>query len=506
MAFYHDWLDRTIAAMGYTKARDMNVGPIFAGETPPGSGLYGYQEITTEESKEKLAVTSAWVYSDIKAIANEASSAQLQVLESQGEDEPTAIANHPFELLLQSPNPHMTRSWMWQYTIWWLLLHGEAYWLKAYTGAGELAELWPIPANRMSPVADAVNYISGFRYQPANGMPPTIYAPEQVVFFRFPNPFDYHRGLSPLSAYRLAMETDVAASKWNQTTFENDVTLRTLISLPETMTTDNFKRVKGEILSELIERQRRYMITRAGMVDVKTMSISHKDLDFLAGREFTREEIDRVFGIPAGFWAKEATRANSEAAKAVMIEQAVWPLLTLLAEQLTLQCVRYDFGEGLVAEFDDIRSEDRALLIEERKQYWQVKTVDEARSDLGLDPLEDVETGAMLVPLAVSPSASSSSGNNGGGFSPILSESISGSIGNTNTGADEMMADLKRWESIARRKLKAGETAAYDFESDAIPLSIKAFILEGLKTATTESEVKARHGTRPNSGQPWSVC
>ena len=351
-------------------------------------------------------------------------------------------------------------------------MHGEAYWLKAFDNTGALAEIWPIPAGRMKPIPDAKEYIRGYAYTPKHGRTPIVFEPEQVVFFRLPNPFEYHRGLSPLSAYRMALETDIAAARWNRDTFTNDVTLRTLITLPSEMSRPDYDRARREILDELVEKQRRFMIARGGDVTVTPMSITHKDLEFLKGREFTREEIDRVFGVPAGFWAKEATRANSEAAKATLIEQAVWPLCTLMQDEITAQILIPDYADNLRGRFDDIRITDRGIILEERKVNWQVMTVDEARGELGKDPLGDETLVGMMGKLGTELPM------------PIMAATKSAN------GA-ELKADLKRWESVSRRQLKRGEPALYDFESEYIPGEMHASILTQLEAASTDEEVKA---------------
>lgn len=494
MPFYDRWLDRTVARLGYTKAAAYTVAPVFTGEAPVG-GEFG-SSVYTDEQRERLAITSAWVYSDIRTIANEASAADVDIW--QGQDE---IEDHPIELLLERPNPHMSRSWMRQYTIQWLLLRGEAYWLKVFDRAGGIQELWPIPSSHIEPIPDAQKYIKSYKYSPANGQPPIYFDPAQIIFYRFPNPFDYHRGLSPLSAYRLALETDLAAASWNKQTFDDDVTLRTLISLPAEMSVPNFQRAKAEAITELVERQRRYMIVRAGDVSVNTLSISPKDLEYMAGRAFTRDEIDRVFGFPGGYWNRDATRANSDAAKAILIEQAVWPILILLAETLTLQLVQTDYAADLEMRFEDIRTEDRALLVQERAQYWQVKTVDEAREELGLDAFPDPEIGSNLVPLAIRGPAPEP------GFSPLLvsgqEQTFDNEIFDDDNLPPEATADLKRWESIAKRRVRNGESAIYAFESAHIPAELKATIMAGLSTATTEQEVKAAFAADPFCGQDY---
>jgi len=469
MPFYDNWLTGTLNRLGYHKAQNNPLPPVFAGEGPVGEQVHweGYNQ----QQIERLAVTSSWVYSDIRTIANEVGNTKLGVYAREGEEE-AEVVDHDFEQIMSRPNRAMSGVWLKQYTIWWLLLHGEAYWLKAFDNTGALAEIWPIPAGRMKPIPDAKEYIRGYAYTPKHGRTPIVFEPEQVVFFRLPNPFEYHRGLSPLSAYRMALETDIAAARWNRDTFTNDVTLRTLITLPSEMSRPDYDRARREILDELVEKQRRFMIARGGDVTVTPMSITHKDLEFLKGREFTREEIDRVFGVPAGFWAKEATRANSEAAKATLIEQAVWPLCTLMQDEITAQILIPDYTDNLRGRFDDIRITDRGIILEERKVNWQVMTVDEARGELGKDPLGDETLVGMMGKLGTELPM------------PIMAATKSAN------GA-ELKADLKRWESVSRRQLKRGEPALYDFESEYIPGEMHASILTQLEAASTDEEVKA---------------
>lgn len=472
MAWFDRFLDSAMTRLGYAKAKDLHTLPVLAGETPRYES--DWEGFSTQQ-REQLAITSAWVYSDIRAIANEVANAAFMVKQRQGEDW-IDIPEHPFEQLWATPNRNMSSQWLIQYTVWWLLLRGEAYLLKAYQRAGELAELWPAPASRMAPIPDAQNYIGGFKYLPSDGQQPVRLETRQVVFMRLPNPFDYHRGLSPLSAYRMALETDMAASKWNRDAFTNEVTLRTLLSMPQETAPTTFTACKAEIEDQLVTAKKRYIIARAGDLDVKQLSMSQKDAEYLAGREFTREEIDRVFGVPAGYWAKEATRANTEAARATLIEQAVWPLLKLIAGDLTSQLIALDYGQDFRGVFEDVRVRDRSLQVQERQAYWQVQTVNEARAELGLSPLETGVEGEMLVPLATK-------------CQPMLGGAPQ--VVSSEAQAKAIKDELSKWESVVRRRLKRGEPAAYDFESDVLPAVMKAAVLSALQNVQTDEEARA---------------
>jgi HK97 family phage portal protein len=480
MRFYEKWLDNTLRRIGYAKASGwVPTEVVFESEAPTAQRLEFDQ--WTDEQKERLAITLSWVFSDIQLISGEAAQAELGIYEREGE-RLTEVLNHPFELLLQRPFPFWPRSLTMRYTLMWWLLRGEAYWWKIFDGGGELRQLLPVPAGRMRPIPDAKEYISGFAYKPKHGKPAVKIPKEQVVFFRFPNPFDFHRGLSPRTGYQLPLETDVAAQRWNRETFTKEATLRTLIALPAELDSKVYTQAKEEILRELVEERRRYMVARSGKVEVKALGMSPKELEFLflGGREFTREEIDRVFGVPAGFWAKEATRANSEAAKATLIENTVWPLLVLMHDAITEQIVIPHYGDNLRARFQDIRPRDRNLLVRERQQYWQVMKVNEARQDLNLEPLEDEELGEMLVPLATRGPAG---GGFGGGVGPQIgkaanwqiSKSADQQIGENGSHLKAVKEELRKWRSKARR---AGDDV--EFVSEVIPPTlagmVKAFV------------------------------
>ena len=468
MAIWDRMLDRAIQRLGYVKAgrEGLSVGTLLTGESPTVPAGLDFNNYT-DEQRERLALTSSWVFSDINLIAGICAGAELGIYERQGE-QLVEVVDHPFEQLIQQPFRFWPKGFTFWYTMSWWLLRGEAYWWKILDGAGELAGLLPVPAGRMEPIPDAEKYISGFAYKPLYGRTAVRIPAEQVVFFRFPNPFDFHRGLSPRTGYQLALETDVAAQRWNRDTFTKEATLRTLFSLPADLDPKVYRQAKEEILRELVELGRRYMVARGGQLTVATLGLAHKDLEFLAGREFTREEIDRVFGVPAGFWAKDATRANAEAARATLIENTIWPILTLMHDAITEQVVIPAYGEAFRARFVDIRPRDRRLQIEEHKQNWQVMTVDEARAELGKDPLEDSSTGAMLVPVAAAAGRAmgmTGMGGMGGG---------GGREGKEGKEGKAIREELKRWRSVVKR---AGE--GYEFESKVIPQAL----MDGVRAA-----------------------
>ena len=61
--------------------------------------------------------------------------------------------------------------------------------------------------------------------------------------------------------------------------------------------------------------------------------------------------------------------------------------------------MRRFYTDDLLGEFEDVRPRDRALLVQERRTYWQVQKVSEAREELGLDPLGDERDEKLISEL-----------------------------------------------------------------------------------------------------------
>jgi len=481
-----DWL---ATRWGYTKQEAKaqesgGVQTIFASEAPPAQ--YNWSELT-DVQKARLAVTSSWVYSDVEELAKLSCQARLEVCRQEGEGA-TPQYDHEFERVMRCPNPHMGHNFVRRYTWMWWLLVGEAYWLLAENNAGELVQVYPLPASRVAPIPDAQKYISGYRYYSQYGGQPKVFSPEQVFFLRFPNIFDYHRGLSPLSAFNLALQTDVKAEEWNLGTFTKEVALRTLFTIKEQG--GRYEAAVSRLEEQLQTKGMRYMAVPAEHVEVNEFGMTHKDCEFLATTELSRERIDRAFGFPEGYWSEKANRANAEQAVGTVVTGTVYPMLTLFAEELTSQVIIPRYGEDYLLVPEDIRPHNRQMEIAERRVYWPVVKLNEARAELGREdydgPLADV-LGELPVSLATNPQFVVAYALGGGmaGVGEVRS------LGGNGRGRREAVEDWRRWRSIARRKLREGENPGdYDFVSEWIPEGLMAQVKTALVEADSEEAIE----------------
>jgi len=424
---------------------------------------------------------------------------------------------------------------MMQFWAWQLLLSGEAY-LYCIPGADGVAEIWPIPSWYMEPIPDPKAFIRGYVFKAPGATDGIMLDPRMVCYSRLPNPFDPRRGLSPLVSILDAIESDLAMRAWNKNFFSKENAAPTgIIAVPKDTLDTDMARIRQEIADFFGGGQRRVGVARAGDLAWTPFDRSQKDMEFLSGREFARGEIERAFGIPEGYFAKDATRANSEGAKATMIEMAVWPKLTLLAEDLNAQIIPAYYGPDERAEFDDIRPRNRALELQELGAYAQFLTVDELRKLVDYDDLGDYR-GLLLLeelkkatPLPGTPASEEAEAAiaameaaaeaeapveevmpaDDAGLPPaeeslpLDAETPPIEEGGTVPEEGIKAADLARWERKALKALKARGKAAVGFESAAIAPEEAERISEALRAAQTPQDVRAAFKASDDVDSVW---
>lgn len=444
--------------------------------------------------RSKRALQNSWVFACIEMIAREVGASEFQVVEHHGPDEdPTQINNHPLEQLLRRPNPYMGRAFLWQYSTWWLKLDGNFYWFVLCDDDGVPVELWPLPSFAVRPFfsTDGQQIIDYYEYLVGG----TIYKipPRYIVHVRRPNPFNPFVGLSELVAAMLPTDSDLAMARWNAAFFGKQNTMPAAIINLSSGDPDapinpaDRKRLEDDLVEDYAAYERRTFVTTANSVTANLLGWNPQEMDFLAGREFTKSEIFTIYGVHLGVVDPNATEANAKVGEQ-RFKETVWALLTLVAEQLTVELVEpfYAWWEGapdLEATFEDIRPLDRELELREREAARGVLTIDEIRGEyFQRDPLP--EGRGTLLETEIQQTLSDYG---------VPDFSISDiPIPQAVTSAIE--ADLRKWRTKALRALKRGQPADVDFESEVIPPDLAGQLHLHLQAARGVSDVEEAFG------------
>ena len=305
---------------------------------------------------EKWMELSVAVYACVRLRAQTLASVPL-VVYRKGADGLEAVPDHPLAQLLGYVNDHWTTSRLWQMTESSLCIWGEAFWVleRGQSGKGQPSEIWYARADKMKPIPDAKGYLRGFVYEDANRK--LEFAPGEVIWFRYPNPADEFRGLSPLEAARVSVEASVEAIRANAAIFRNGMSPGGILS-PEDNSV-SFTREERELLeAQLAKRmtgadRRHRMMVFSHKVNISTPTLSPKDAEFMALMGWTLNDVCRVYQVPPmkvqDF--SRATFSNVEQADKALWTDCILPELAMLSSELTEQLAPM-FGDDLVVDFD----------------------------------------------------------------------------------------------------------------------------------------------------------
>ena len=321
---------------------------------------------------------SPWVYIAINRIAEAGALVPLRVFRLEGEAR-VSIENHPAEQLFRNPNPLTSRFELFEQTLGSLELNGNAYWFLAGDSRGRPREIWALRPDRVTIVPDERRVVGGYLYQ-IDGQTIPLDAIEVIHFRRWHPNNDYY-GLPPISAARNAVLSDKHMSDWNRNAFGKDQAVPAgIVNIEDFISDTDFERIKREWRSHYGGVERKTAFLRGGTVTWQNIGLTHSDLDFLQGRQAQRDEILNIFGIPVGLVSENATEANAKVAERLFIERTLYPKLVRLAQKISQELLPF-YGEGLIAEYDDIRPTDTQARLDEIRAAYPLLSINELRAN-----------------------------------------------------------------------------------------------------------------------------
>jgi len=506
-------LDNILARIGYAKAHAAPV-PV-PGELLALAGSYKWDMSTADGAGKQAQLYAAvnWISAAIERVAEFGGVAQFSVTRQAGPDDAdTDIPNHPFELLLRHPNPDQSSSEFLRDVISWFKLTGNAYiFLNAPSEGAPPDELWVVPSQMMRPLPDGASFIRGYEFTP-NGQRPIFVDAWRIVHLKTFNPLNPFVGLSAVQALALDAYGDLAQQKWNLALFgNNNGKFPGILAFKHAIADPEWSKLKATRDTEWGGSNRPGVVMLRGVGDTiqwLPAGFSQKDMEFMAGRTFTKEMIyGRLAPGLASILAVNATEANAIAGKAILIEFGVWPILEQIAQKFSAKILAL-YGPDLVGTFDDLRQTNRILDLQEQTEYAKYHTVNEVRAEYyGDDPLyldkSQMEHLADATPeaqstvldprglmLAAQIGPSTPLPGEKQDAPPMMQQP--GAAGSDlvvpNADPAAPLAELAKWEKFAIARAGKG---GREFEPRRLPLFQAARINTALKAAVTVAEVHA---------------
>jgi HK97 family phage portal protein len=464
------------------------------------------------ENQAKLYAKLSWMNIAVDYKASSGASQRLAIYQREAEDK-KEVVNHKFEMLAERPNPLLSRFELFFNTFSYMSISNTAYWwLNKANEKAEPDEIWVIPPACLEVIPDENMYIKGYWYYIAPGQKWDYpLEPWEIVDFKGFNPFDQFVGLSKVETIATSAEGDLAAQRWNTSFFkDSNGKLPSILAFKDNIQNSDWDIINKDI--DIQARKRKMMLLRgvgAGGVEWLQNALSQEDMQFLLGRDFTKEEIWNVLapGL-VSILTKNATEANAKTGKATFAEVSLYPMLVRMHEKIT-SAIMPSYGEGLIAEFDDPRQSDRMLELAEMGEYSKTHTIDEIRAKHWQDkPLAKVteitsDDRGILLPAQVSPTTPVPSDEepepepvpDNTTLTPVMDMPPDQQPETPEQEAEreQMEAqgeELAKWKRKAINSVERGKAANVKFVSDSLAADIQASIMTKLVECKTADDVR----------------
>ncbi|MFI6737444.1 phage portal protein [Nonomuraea sp. NPDC050451] len=339
--------------------KERSFAPGVAGLPNFGFGDYfGHEGVHSPEEYGDFLATSNEIFSAAMLRARLLSSLNLKLYRGRGQSKQIA-ENSPAGKLLNYVNPFWTPKRLARMDELSMCLWGETYWAIERKN-GKPSEIWWMKAPRVRPVLDAENYIKHYLYEPVAGSQPIRFEPNEIVWFRYPNPLDEFTAISPVVAARLAAESASAMMKSNKNMFVNGLRLGGIITPTDKVTFTEEQATDVEMALERratgVDKAHKWLILRYE-AQLQGLNVSPKDAEFLGGLQMTLKQIANAYGIPVALLndMDSATLTNSREYQSILWTNALKPDAELKAEEIeeqflplfpgTVDHCAYDFTE-----------------------------------------------------------------------------------------------------------------------------------------------------------------
>ena len=168
------------------------------------------------------------------------------------------------------------------------------------TAGTKVLGLQPIDPRTMSIVSDAYGTILKYIQRVRPESDPVNFDPEEILHFHLNNDPNHELfGISPMETIVWEARTDLSAMFSNLAFFRNDAQPAVQYVLDESLSLEEQKAAVAMINDSFKGAANRHKAAvMAGVKEVKVLSVSQKDMEFLEGRKFTTDKVCAAYGVP----------------------------------------------------------------------------------------------------------------------------------------------------------------------------------------------------------------
>lgn len=319
------------------------------------------------------------------------------------------VDNHPLLDLLKRPNPVTGGQEFRTEAYAWAMLTGNIFTEKKVF-PDRVSEMHNWQPFMMSIDRSKTNVQIPLRYWAAKNQPgarswdvdPNSGESEMMHLALFnPSPNAGFMGQSPLAAAASSGDQLNAANKWRYNMFKNDCRPSGILSTEQAVTSGQRKELNKDMEDNSGWKKAGRFLVLGGGLKYQQLSSTPKDVDWLQGSKFNKQEIAEVFGVPTQLLGIEGSQtfANFEEARYAFYLMTVLPLVDLYFDELNRWLAPF-YGENVEICYNkssiDALDYMRRQTVE-MKLNSKVLSVNEKREVLGLPPRDEEEADQIFI-------------------------------------------------------------------------------------------------------------
>lgn len=340
---------------------------------------------------------SAVAYRCVAAIADNGASVDMVVRNAAGD----AIPGHPVaHLFNKRPNPTTSARVFKSVVLQQGELAGQSfvYLDRGETRQGDVQAAYniydPVQVVVDRPAVDrpTARDILGFVVNRSDGQRISL-LPEEVLWIRYPHPFEPLGCLAPWRAARHAVDMDAYAREWQRSSYRNGASPTGVVYLGE-MAEEQYAQARAAWKSSVAgpaNAGRALLIASppgsAGAApSYSRVGLTAEEMDYLESRMANAAEVMLAFGVPRDYLMGGATYENRAASKATLWSDTIKGKLDIVASEVDLRLLPSD-AEEAGWDYDSIDAlqetqDSRATRVRENTAS-DLLTIDEARAEIG---------------------------------------------------------------------------------------------------------------------------
>lgn len=388
-------IDKILEVFGYQKA----AGRMFRPDIT--AGFYGFMGKPTPQNYQKYLqqyADAGWVYSCVNRIATKGAGVPLKLYrkrKDKGQVIMDEVTEHPLLHLLETVNPYMSGYDLKEATLTYEELAGNAYWLLDMFVGGKPTEIYPLNPHRVQILPSKEELVAEYKYHVGGGQWLSL-EKSTVLHFKYFNPTNDYYGISPLSAARIAVDTQTYADKYNRNFFINSAEPRgALISTGELSQPQRDRVVAGwQNMHRGVANAHKTALLE-GDIKWEPIGIKQKDMEFIKSKKMTREDILGAFGVPPALVGifEYANYANSKEQRQIFWKDTMIPKLLKMASVINSFLVQ-PYDKDLICAFDltgieALQSDEKVKAdVDMTLTKSGIKTINQAREDRKWPPVK----------------------------------------------------------------------------------------------------------------------